>query len=138
MNLKPCPNCGKAAVMREESDFAYCPSYECNMQGPDNDENGDKWNSLPRRGDASVPKADEDRLMQQLAEARDRAVAYINSETNKPIYTPTRRDYFVAAALTGYFSKDTQENYADSSVVDVCINVADQLIRELDKKESPK
>jgi hypothetical protein len=47
--LKPCPACGAEAKLKLGVGFVQCSDLKCNIWGPSHDENGKKWNALPRR-----------------------------------------------------------------------------------------
>ena len=50
--LKPCPACS-CAVEFGGAEWVECSNKSCAMYGPIEDHNGEKWNALPRRGDAT-------------------------------------------------------------------------------------
>jgi len=49
--LKPCPFCGAGAELYDYNTVVICTSWGCKVVGPDNDPDGHKWNSIPRRSD---------------------------------------------------------------------------------------
>ena len=46
-SLKACPNCGKTVYFGRSEGCVICPA--CDIHGPSDDQDGAKWNSLPRR-----------------------------------------------------------------------------------------
>ena len=51
IQLKPCPACGHAATDPTGRTFHACSNHECTLIGPGDDDDGAKWNALPRRND---------------------------------------------------------------------------------------
>ena len=51
--LKPCPDCGGEAVHGYigNNSVIACSDLSCQMMGPNNDTQGHKWNSIPRRSE---------------------------------------------------------------------------------------
>lgn len=46
--LKPCPSC-ESVRLEQAGDFVVCNN--CGLWGPEQDPNGHKWNSIPRRSE---------------------------------------------------------------------------------------
>jgi len=53
MKLKPCPNCGSEAITPPAKYDHYANCRDCGVFGPHHDPDGEKWNAMPRRGDAA-------------------------------------------------------------------------------------
>lgn len=53
--LKPCPDCGGEAVHGYigNNSVIACSDLSCQMMGPNNDTQGHKWNSIPRRSEVA-------------------------------------------------------------------------------------
>jgi hypothetical protein len=49
--LKPCPLCGAKAEQYSFDSIAICTGQGCKVVGPNNDQHGHKWNSIPRRSE---------------------------------------------------------------------------------------
>jgi hypothetical protein len=49
--LKPCPLCGATAEQYSFDSIAICTGQGCKVVGPNNDQHGHKWNSIPRRSE---------------------------------------------------------------------------------------
>ena len=65
--LKPCPACGGDAIPC--ATFAACCNRpDCCLVGPSGDPTGAKWNSLPRRTDASHGMSDGELIARAIRE----------------------------------------------------------------------
>jgi hypothetical protein len=56
LKYEPCPHCGKKMVEFSTMCLGYIFCPRCGLLGPDNDPQGKKWNSLPRRKKGKVKK----------------------------------------------------------------------------------
>ena len=72
--LKPCPDCGGEAVHGYigNNSVIACSDLSCQMMGPNNDTQGHKWNSIPRRSEVAGLL----RLVDNVTEWRDDAEVY--------------------------------------------------------------
>lgn len=55
--MKPCPNCGEVVgveVFTTGTGVANVACLECGMEGPNFDDDGAKWDALPRREDVDT------------------------------------------------------------------------------------
>ena len=105
--LKPCPACGRETVEKRSS-WVGCPS--CSLEGPARDPNGEKWNALPRRGDATNAPAP---FPSWLDRARIAEKLFCDEQL--------------------YISSDSQVDFAIVAVA--CVQAADALIAALAKEQ---
>jgi len=81
--LKPCPFCGAGAELYDYNTVVICTSWGCKVVGPDNDPDGHKWNSIPRRSDVMellrlVETTERDLRLSKLYERFKSVVVFAN------------------------------------------------------------
>jgi len=110
IELKPCPACG--GVPKRYDRFIFCFSKGCHVSGPYDDQDGSKWNALPRRDD--VHETLEDKVIRE---------AHQKYLKNNKI---TKRDLFAAAVLVGV----NLNQFGFDTTAEQCFAAADKMIEE--------